>query len=82
MKLAQSLSREILEHIEDSARADDNLAIYFNNSRGRADIVTHSTIMELFSKLERNSKSVEFMKVWLIEQRGISGWGASNLTGE
>jgi len=36
--------------------------------------------MELFSKLERNSKSVEFMKVWLIEQRGISGWGTSNLT--
>jgi len=43
------------------------------------DIITHTTVMELFSKLEENSKSLELMKIWLIEQKGVSDWGSSIL---
>jgi len=77
-KLGKSISLEILENIEKYLIANRNLALYFNLKE--VDIVTHTTAMELFSKLEENSKSLELMKIWLIEQKGVSDWGSSILT--
>ncbi len=38
--------------------------------------------MELFHELEKNSKSIELMKIWLIEQKGIRDWKSSILTAD
>jgi len=77
-KLGKSISLEILENIEKYLIADKNLALFFRLKE--VDIVTHTTAMELFSKLEESSKSLELMKIWLIEKKGASDWGSSILT--
>ena len=79
-KLGKNISLEILENIERFLLVDKNLGLYFNIKERQ--IITHTAVMELLYKLEENSKSVELMKIWLIEQKGVNGWANSTITAD
>ncbi len=79
-QLGKSISLEILEDIEKNILIDENLGLYLNIEDKK--IITHTAVMELFHELEKNSKSIELMKIWLIEQKGIRDWKSSILTAD
>ncbi|PJJ10850.1 TonB-dependent SusC/RagA subfamily outer membrane receptor [Flavobacterium sp. 1] len=80
-------SRKILESLKETASNNEDWGMYWiANKAGwywyQAPIETQALLIEAFSEINNDTKSVDAMKVWLIKNKQTKNWSTTKATTE
>ena len=80
----KSEAKAIVKSLKERALLSDELGMYFKYNRGfswnRLPIETHTMMIELFSTITHDKKSVEQLKVWLLKNKQTTHWKTTKAT--
>lgn len=76
----------IMRSLKERALHNDEIGMYWRQERGwywyQAPVETQAMMIEAFSTVLNDLKSVEQMKVWLLKQKQTTRWNTSTATAE
>jgi uncharacterized protein YfaS (alpha-2-macroglobulin family) len=80
-------SKNIIAHLKETASNNADWGMYWiTNKSGwywyQAPIETQALLIEAFSEVANDTKSVEEMKVWLLKNKQIKSWASTKATTE
>ncbi len=81
----RDLSREILKSLKGTAIYSQELGMYWKENRpswlfGRDPLETQAMLMEAFSEILQDEKSVQEMKIWLLQHKRTNHWATTKST--
>ena len=79
------VAQAIIKSLKETAQQSDDLGMYWaRNTYGyfwyQSPIETQSLMIELFTEVGNNQKSVEEMKIWLLRSKQTSDWKTTKAT--
>jgi len=79
------VAQAIIKSLKETAQESDDLGMYWaRNTYGyfwyQSPIETQSLMIELFTEVGNNQKSVEEMKIWLLRSKQTSDWKTTKAT--
>ncbi|TAH40731.1 MAG: hypothetical protein EYC69_10095 [Bacteroidetes bacterium] len=80
-----SISTDILNSLKNNAIQSDELGMYWKNVRGgyywtESAIETQSLLIEAFSEIGDDQRTIEDMKIWLLRQKQTQNWKSTKAT--
>ncbi|MFD2530606.1 alpha-2-macroglobulin family protein [Polaribacter marinaquae] len=78
---------KILNSLKENAITSDELGMYWkSNNSGyyfyQAPVETQALMVEVFSELENNTKTIDKLKVWLLKNKQTNSWKTTKATSE
>lgn len=83
----KTLASKILKSLKENSITSDELGMYWkNNVAGyysyQAPIETQSLLIEAFSEIENDTKTVDNLKIWLLKNKQTNRWKTTKATTE
>ncbi|PWU02684.1 MAG: alpha-2-macroglobulin [Bacteroidetes bacterium] len=77
----------IMVSLQENSITNEELGMYWKENRGgyywyEAPIETQALLIEAFSEIGSNTKSVSAMKLWLLKQKQTQNWGTTKASAE
>ena len=81
------IANKILSSLKENAINSEELGMYWKSNMAgyyyyEAPIETHALMIEVFSELENNSKTIDDLKVWLLKNKQTNRWKTTKATTE
>lgn len=86
-RLGQTESaEEIMASLKENALINEEMGMYYKYPKGwfwyQAPIESQALIIEAFSEITKDQKSVNLLKKWLLKQKQVQDWGTTKATAE
>ncbi|MDO6813097.1 alpha-2-macroglobulin family protein [Tenacibaculum soleae] len=83
----QSISTKIIKSLKENSITSDELGMYWKaNVAGyynyEAPIETQALLIEAFSEIENNTKTIDNLKIWLLKNKQTNRWQTTKATTE
>ncbi|MBU3009854.1 carboxypeptidase-like regulatory domain-containing protein [Polaribacter vadi] len=83
----KTIANKILKSLKENAIISDELGMYWkNNTAGyyfyQAPVETHSLLIETFSEIENDEKTIDNLKIWLLKNKQTNRWKTTKATTE
>ncbi len=75
-----SLSREILESLNQNALYSEEKGCWFDNLSGANSLLTTKQVLLAYTKIDSDNKNIDLLRQWLIMQRQAQNWGDTGYT--
>lgn len=81
----EASARKILRALEENSVRSKELGIYWKENTPswywhQAPIETHSLLIEAFSEIGNDTKTIDALKVWLLKNKQTNQWGTTKAT--
>lgn len=80
----KSIASNIVKSLKERALKNEELGMYWNQERGyfwhQLPIETHSLMIEVFSEVAGDERSVEELKIWLLKNKQTTHWKTTKAT--
>lgn len=81
------IAKKIIENLKETSSVNENWGMYWiENKSGwnwyQAPIETQALLIEAFSEIDNDTKSVDAMKVWLLKNKQTKNWPTTKSTTE
>ena len=78
---------DILKSLKQNAIVNDELGMYWKENNGgyywqQAPVETQSLLIEAFAEINKDSKTVDDLKTWLLKQKQTRNWKTTKATAE
>lgn len=83
----RSISTKIIKSLKENSITSDELGMYWkNNVAGyynyQAPIETQALLIEAFSEIENDTKTIDNLKIWLLKNKQTNRWQTTKATSE
>ena len=83
----QQIAKQILASLKDNAIYNEELGMYWKDMKigyywYQSPIETVSLLIEAYGEIDKDSKSVNAMKTWLLTQKQTQNWGTTRATAD
>lgn len=81
------IANKILKSLEENSITSDELGMYWKeNTAGyyyyQAPVETQALLIETFSEIENNTKTIDNLKIWLLKNKQTNRWKTTKATSE
>ncbi|NEW60333.1 hypothetical protein GSY74_03470, partial [Sulfurovum sp. bin170] len=80
----KTVAKAIVKSLKERALVDDDRGMYFKYNRGfywnQMPIETHALMIDVFNTIEKDEKSVELLKIWLLKNKQTTHWKTTKAT--
>ena len=81
------VANKILKSLEENSITSDELGMYWKeNTAGyyyyQAPVETQALLIETFSEIENNTKTIDSLKIWLLKNKQTNRWKTTKATSE
>ncbi|WP_299103660.1 MG2 domain-containing protein [uncultured Tenacibaculum sp.] len=82
-----SITNKILKSLKETSITSDELGMYWKSNQPnwrwyQAPIETQALLIEAFSEIENDTKTVDNLKIWLLKNKQVSQWKTTKATTE
>jgi hypothetical protein len=83
----KTLANKILKSLKENSITSDELGMYWkSNTAGyyyyQAPVETHALMIEVFSEIENDEKTIDNLKIWLLKNKQTNRWKTTKATTE
>ena len=83
----KSMANKILNSLKENSITSDELGMYWkSNTAGyyyyQAPVETQSLLIEAFSEIEKNTETIDKLKIWLLKNKQTNQWKTTKATTE
>ncbi|WP_284651707.1 carboxypeptidase-like regulatory domain-containing protein [Flavobacterium terrisoli] len=83
----KTTAKKIIESLKETSASNDDWGMYWiENKAGwywyQSPIETQALLIEAFAEIDKDNKSVDAMKVWLLKNKQAKSWGTTKATTE
>jgi TonB-dependent SusC/RagA subfamily outer membrane receptor len=80
-------AKDILKSLKENAVVNEELGMYWKDNLGgyywhQAPVETQSLLIEAFSEISKDNKTVDDLKTWLLKQKQVQDWKTTRATAE
>ena len=82
----KTIASQIAKSLKEHALYSDEMGMYWKKQSGygwqNSSIEKQALMIEVFHEIEKDNKSVEEMKIWLLKQKQVQNWKSTKATTE
>lgn len=83
----KDLALQILASLKETSISSDEFGMYWKNNMAgyyyyQSPIETHALLIEVFSELENDTKTIDQLKMWLLKNKQTNRWSTTKATTE
>ena len=83
----KKIANKVLKSLKENSITSDELGMYWKANQPnwhwyQAPIETQALLIEAFSEIENNTKTVDNLKIWLLKNKQVSQWKTTKATTE